>query len=333
MRLTLTELSSALKKSLAPMYFLTGDEPLQLGEAADAVRLAAREAGFDVREVMTVDAHFAWQSVLQEAGSLSIFADKKIIDLRIPDGKLGVEGAKILQQYCELKPEDTLLLITAGKLSKDAYKSRWYAAVDQCGVIVQVKVLTEADLVNWLQQRAIKRGLQIELQGIKILASRVEGNLLAAAQEIEKLYVLFGNSPVSTEAMLEVIADNARYDVFKLVDSVLAGRVKRSAKILLGLRDEGIAAPVVLWALTREVRILASIKEQVQQHIARELIFKNLNIWDANKKTLINNILSRIGAKVLDEALLLSARADQQIKGQQSGNPWETLLQICLLFA
>lgn len=333
MRLKPAELASALAKGLAPIYLLSGSEPLQQGEAADAIRLAARQSGFATREILSVDAHFSWRSLLEEASTLSIFSDKKIIDLRIPDGKLGSEGAKALLQYCELKPEDTLLLISAGKLAAEATKSRWFQAVEHWGVVVQVKELEGGELLQWLQQRAQRRGVHMDAQAIKFLASRIEGNLLAAAQEIEKLYVLFGAQPISLAELQEVVADHARYDVFKLVDSMLAGKVKRSAKILNGLRDEGIAAPVVLWALAREARVLWSIRDQVQQRVARELMFKNLRIWDADKKSSITKLIPRLQPQVLGEMLKLSAHADAQIKGQQSGNPWETMLQICLLFA
>jgi DNA polymerase III subunit delta len=333
MRLKPAELASALAKGLAPLYLLTGSEPLQLGEAADAIRLAARQSGFDTREILSVDAHFSWRSLLEEAATMSIFSDKKIIDLRIPDGKLGSEGAKALLQYCELKPEDTLLLMSAGKLAAEATKSRWYLAVEQWGVVVQVKELDGTDLLQWLQQRAHRRGMHMDAQAIKFLASRIEGNLLAAAQEIEKLYVLFGTQPIGLADLQEVVADHARYDVFKLVDSLLAGKVKRSAKILNGLRDEGIAAPVVLWALAREARILWNIRDQVQQRVARDMIFKNLRIWDADKKASLSKLIPRLDSRVLGEMLRLSAQADAQIKGQRSGNPWETMLQICLLFA
>lgn len=331
MRVSPTELSKALQSKLAPLYFLTGDEPLQLGEAADAVRQAARQAGFSEREVISVDAHFSWHSLLEAAGALSIFADKKIIDLRIPDGKLGVEGSKALQQYCDNKPDDTLLLISCGKLARESFKSKWFMALDEFGVIVQVKELDGRELLDWLQRRAVRRGLSLEVEAAKWLAARIEGNLLAAAQEIEKLFVLFGQQPITAAMLQEVIADSSRYDVFKLADSVLQGNLQRIGKILPGLRDEGIAAPVVLWALTREARSLLNIHLQLQQRVAREVVFKNLQIWD-KRKDLINGALTRVKPAALQDILLLSANADQQIKGQRAGDPWETLLQICLLF-
>lgn len=332
MRLTAQQLRDALSKRLAPVYFLSGDEPLQLSEAADAVRQAARRAGFTEREVITVDAHFQWHTLAEAAGSLSLFGDQKIIDLRVPGGKLGNDGSKALQAYCERPPSDTLLLITTAKLASTSLKTRWFEAVDKVGVTVQVWPLEGKDLLQWIEQRALKRGLHIEPEGVRLLASKIEGNLLAAAQEIEKLYVLYGDGLINAQAVAEVVADSARYDVFKLVDAVLAGRVNRILKILHGLQEDGIAAPVVLWSLTREARTLLSIQAQLQQRVPREQVYKNHQIWD-KRKILMNEVLPKLSTQQLFEALTLSATADRQIKGQQQGNAWETLLQICLLFS
>ena len=331
MRLKPEQITAALQKGLAPVYFISGDEPLQMGETADAVRAAARKAGYDLREVLVADAGFSWHELTQSAGSLSIFADKKIIDLRLPSGTPGAEGAKALIAYCERLPEDTLLLITAAKLAGSSLKTQWFQAVDKVGCVIQVWPLEGQDLLRWLQQRMQRRGLQAETEGIKILASRIEGNLLAAAQEIEKLYVLYGEGHLSNQKIFEVVADSSRFDVFKLMDSVLAGRVDRILKILSGLQAEGVAAPVVLWALTREARVLIKIKQTLAQGQNRALAFKNNQIWD-KRQSLVSDALNRLGDSDLNNILLLSAKADRQIKGQQQGEPWETLLAVCLMF-
>ena len=177
-----------------------------------------------------------------------------------------------------------------------------------------------------------QRGLNAETDGLRILASRIEGNLLAAAQEIEKLYVLYGTGNLSNQQIFDVVADSSRYDVFKLMDSVLAANVNRIFKVLSGLRAEGIAAPIVLWALTREARALIKIKLALSQGQNRELVFKNNQIWD-KRKQLVSNALNRLSDSDLNSILVLSAKADRQIKGQQQGDAWETLLAICLMFA
>lgn len=332
MRLKPEQLAAALQKGLAPVYFISGDEPLQQGEMADAIRAAARTAGYDTREVLVADTGFSWNGLTESAGSLSIFADKKIIDLRLPTGTPGAEGSKALIAYCERLPEDTLLLITAAKMAGASLKSRWFQALDKAGCVIQVWPLEGQDLMRWLQQRMQQRGLQAETEGIKILASRIEGNLLAAAQEIEKLYVLYGVGRLSNQQIFDVVADSSRFDVFKLMDSVLAARVDRILKILSGLRAEGFAAPVVLWALTREARVLIRIKQALAQGQNRALAFKNNQIWD-KRQQLVSDALNRLGDSDLHDILTLSAKADRQIKGQQQGEPWETLLAVCLMFA
>lgn len=332
MRIKPEQLSAALQKGLMPVYFITGGEPLQLGEMADAVRKAAKNAGFENREILSAEAGFEWNQLAFSADSSCIFANKKIIDLRLPSGTPGIDGAKALIAYCENLPEDTLLLITAGKMASSALKSRWLEALEKKGVVIQVWPLEGQDLIRWLQQRMQKRGLHAETEGLRILASRIEGNLLAAAQEIEKLYVLYGTGNLSNQQILDVVADSSRYDVFKLMDSVLFASINRIIKILSGLRAEGIAAPVVLWALTREARVFIKIKLALAQGQNREVIFRNNQIWD-KRKQLVNNALNRLSESDLNNILVLSATADRQIKGQQQGDAWETLLAICLAFA
>ncbi len=332
MRIKPEQLGAALQKGLMPVYFISGDEPLQLGEVADAVRKAAKKMGFENREIMSAETGFEWNQLAFSADSSCIFADKKIIDLRLPSGAPGIDGAKALTAYCERPPEDTLLLITAGKLASGALKTRWLETLDKTGVVIQVWPLEGQDLIRWLQQRLQQRGLHAQTEGLGILASRVEGNLLAAAQEIEKLYVLYGTGNLSNQQIFDVVADSSRYDVFKLMDSVLSASVNRIIRILSGLRAEGIAAPIVLWAVTREARSLIKIKLAISQGQNRQIIFKNNQIWD-KRKQLVNNALNRLSENDLNRLLVLTAKADRQIKGQQQGDAWETLLAICLQFA
>lgn len=326
------QLSSALARNLAPIYFVSGDEPLQVGEAADAIRLAAKNAGYENRELFTVDAHFSWMDFLQAADSMSIFSDKKIIDLRLPSGKPGMEGSKALIKYCDRLPEDTLLLITASKLDKSAKKSKWVTTLEKHGVVIQVWPLEGTDLVRWIQQRMQLRGLSSNKQGLGLIASRVEGNLLAANQEIEKLYVLYGQGVLTEQQIQEVVADASRYDVFNLVTAALTGRVDRVNKILLGVRQEGVAAPVVLWALTREIRSLLGIQQQLEAGQPRNSVFMKHQVWDKRQK-LVSHALTRLSRQGLLNALLLATKTDRQIKGEQRGDCWESLLEICLILA
>lgn len=326
------QLRTALDKQLAPVYLLSGDEPLQLGEAADAVRLAAKKAGYVTRELLTVDTSFNWGELLQAADAMSIFSEKKIIDLRLPSAKPGTEGSKALVNYCMKLPEDTLLLVTVGKLEKAAKKSKWVMALEQQGVAMQVWPLSGDDLLHWLQQRLKIKGLSTDQAGLRIIASCVEGNLLAAAQEIEKLYVLYGQGQLSEQQITSAVTDVSRYDVFNLVDAALSGRVQRVLKVLNGVRHEGIAAPVVLWALTREIRNLIHIKQKLTVGQAQRSVFMQHQVWDKRQK-LVTHALSKLNRQGLLHMLLLAAKTDRQIKGAQEGDCWESLLELSLKLA
>jgi len=332
MRIKPEQLSGVLQKGLLPVYFITGDEPLQLGELADEIRKSAKKNGFDNREIVSVETGFEWNQLAFMADSLSIFSDKKIIDLRLPSGTPGIDGAKALINYCERLSEDTILLITSGKIDSKALKSRWVEALDKQGLVIQVWPLEGQDLIRWIQNRMQRRGLVVQSDGVQLLASRIEGNLLAAAQEIEKLYVLYGAGNLSLQQINDVVADSSRYDVFKLMDTVLSANVNRIIKVLSGLRSEGTATPIVLWALTRDARLLIKIKLALAQGQNQETVFKNNNVWD-KRKTLISQSLKRLSDHDLNNILVTSAIADRQIKGQQAGDAWETLLTICLMFA
>ncbi len=330
MRLRFEQLNGALK-NLAPVYFVSGDEPMQQGEAADTIRLAAREAGYQTREVFSVESGFDWGDFSMAAESLSLFSDKKILDLRLPSGKPGTDGAKALIDFCQRLPEDTLLLITAPKVTSATLKSKWCQALDKAGVILQVWPLQGRDLLQWLQARAQKKGMQIDPEGIRLLAARVEGNLLAAVQEIEKLYILYGQARVSRQAVEDFVADSSRFDVFQLTDCLLAGKLLRAIKILNALRSEGIAAPVVIWAIAREVRQLIEFKTAVAAGQSVDAVSKQLRLWD-KRKSLVPNAAARMEIKVLHKALALSSTADRQLKGREAGDCWETMLTICQLF-
>lgn len=320
------------KNHLAPVYLVSGDEPQQIAEITDAIRQAAQKAGYLEREIFSQDAGFSWNDLPAAAYATSLFADKKVIDLRLPSGSPGPEGAKVLTAFCERLPEDTLLLITTGKLAPSSLKTRWFQALEHVGVFIQVWPLEGEDLLRWLQQRLQQRGIGADKEGLNLLADRIEGNLLAAAQEIEKLYILHGEGFLDSAKIVDAVADSSRYDVFKLADSLLAGNPARITKILAGLKDEDVAAPVVLWAITREARTLCKIKQDMASGKNRDASMQAQQIWD-KRKPLVAHALHRLNETDLHHILVLSAEADRQIKGQQQGDHWSTLLTICLHFS
>lgn len=331
MRLKANQLQAHLEKKLAPVFLISGDEPLQLQEASDAVRLAAKKSGYENREVFSVDVNFNWTELLESASSLSIFSDRKIIDLRMPSAKPGAEGSKFLVKYCEAPPPDTLLLITAGKINKTSEKANWFQVLDKTGVIVQTWPLNGRDFLQWLKQRMLNKGLQADQSVLKLLMSRVEGNLLAAAQEVEKLYVLYGEKHLTEQDISDAVVDSSRYDVFNLIDCLLVAQTRRAIKILHGLKAEGVAEPVVLWAFSREARTLVEMKSALSIGERRDALFRKNQVWGSRQK-LVSMALQRLTLLELEKILLLATEADRQIKGEQDGDVWVTFEEICLVF-
>jgi DNA polymerase-3 subunit delta len=324
------QLSGALQKKLASVYLISGDEPQQVGELSDSIRTAAKAQGFLSREIFFADKQFDWKQLNVAADTLSIFADKKIIDLKLTASP-GQEGGKALTAYCQRPPEDTLLLITTGKITKETQKASWFQAIDKHGVIIQVWPLSGQELISWMQIRMQQKGLLPEPGAVKLLAERVEGNLMAAAQEIEKLYVLYGAGKLTVQHINDAVVDSSRYDIFNLVESALAGKTNKAFKILISLKEEGVANAVVLWALARETRILINYKVASTQE-EKDTVLRSNGVWGMRKQ-LIGQAAKRLNHAELKHVLVLGAIADRQIKGQQQGDEWETLLQMSQVLA
>lgn len=326
------QLDAHLKKTLAPVYFISGDEPLRVLEAADAVRTAARAQGFTERDVLSVQPGFDWNRLLDGAGNLSLFAERRVLDLRLPTGRPGDAGAQALREYAARPPQDTLLLVTAGKLESAARSSKWVQALGQAGVVVFVWPLQAGELPAWVQARMRRCGLEPTPEAVRMLADRVEGNLLACVQEIDKLYLLRGAGPVTEADILQLVADHARYDVYGLADAALAGQAARCVHILQGLQAEGTAPPVVLWALARELRTLAGMAAEVAGGSALPAVLAKYRVW-ANRKNLVGQALRRLPAARCRSLLRQCARLDRVCKGQAAGNPWDELLQLTMQLA
>jgi DNA polymerase-3 subunit delta len=324
------KLEAALKKALLPIYFFSGDEPLQMGEAADAVRRHAREQGYTEREVIHADKNFDWNELLMASNSMSLFAEKRVIDLRLPSGKPGKDGGAALLEYASRPPEDTVLLISSGKVDKRSQSAKWYTALDKVGATLQVWPVEAPDMPRWLDQRLRSRGLQPEPEAARIIAERVEGNLLAAAQEVDKLVLLIGSGPLSAEQAEAAVADSARFDVFGLVDAALEGDAPRSTRMLDGLRGEGVEPILVLWALTRELRSLADMAAKIEGGKGLDGVLGQ--VW-GKRKGPVKAGLQRHNKARWQQMLRRAARLDRVIKGAAPGNAWDELLQLTLLMA
>ena len=282
-KLSAEQLAKALKVQLSPAYLVSGDEPLLVQETCDKIRAAAQEKGFAERELYHTDTNFNWSQLLHSANSLSLFSEKKIIEIRLHNGKPGDAGSKAIVEYCQSPPEDVLLLIVAPKLDKRVHSSAWVKALDDIGNTVTLWPVTPAQLPQWINQRLKAAGLRSDPQAVDMLAAKVEGNLLAAAQEIEKLKLLATDNLVDTHLMTSVVVDSARYDVFGLVDKALYGDSRSAVKTLNGLRGEGTEPMAILWALTREIRSLYNIKHALQQGQPFDLAARQNGIWDKRK--------------------------------------------------
>ncbi len=323
------QLAGTLKKGLAPIYLVSGDEPLLVQEACDAIRQAARQAEFGERELYHADAGFDWGLVLSATNSLSLFAERKLIELRIDKGKPGDKGSKALVEYCQNPGEDNLLLIITPKLDGAQQRSKWFKAIEKTGTFVQIWPITPQQLPRWIGQRLQAAGLKADSQATEILASRVEGNLLAAAQEIEKLKLLSHGGFVSAELMASVVADSARYDVFGLVDKALHGDARGAVRTLNGLKGEGTDATVVLWALAREIRTLAQVAHAVSQGQNFDWAAKQSGVWD-KRKPLIQTALRRFRPLQLQQLLRKANAIDKAIKGMRRADPWDELMDLTL---
>jgi len=331
-RLRPEQLSAALARQLAPIYLVSGDEPLLLQEACDAIRAAARTQGFSERQLYHAEASFDWGQLLAEANSLSLFADKKLIEVRIPSGKPGDKGGKALLEYAENPASDNLLLIVLPKLDGSAQKSKWFKALEDAGSFIQIWPITPAQLPRWIGQRLQQAGLKADPSALELLASRVEGNLLAAVQEIEKLKLLAPNQQVSYELMASVVADSARYDVFGLVDKALHGDARSAVKTLQGLRSEGTEPLNLLWALTRDIRALVQISQAQSQGKPFDAAARQVGIWD-KRQALIQDALRRLKPNQLHQLLRKANGIDKAIKGMRTAEPWDELLDLVLNLA
>lgn len=332
MRLRPDQLAAHLRKTLAPLYLVFGEEVLLAQEAADAIRGAARARGHGERECLTVGTGFDWNQVRQALASPSLFADRRLLELRLGDAKPGDAGAKVLLECAAQPAADVVLLVSAGKLDWQVQKSRWFTALESAGVTVAALAVEARQLPAWIERRMRSRGLNPAADAVTALSERVEGNLLAAAQEIEKLTLLTDGQPLSAEAVLRAVADSARYSIYDWVEAALLGQPERLARILSGLRGEGIEPVLVNWALHRDVRTLVALAFARDRRQALEAVFAAHKVWEKRKPVLLQ-ALQRHGLSECRRLLEACARTDRLIKGIESGSPWEALLANGLYLA
>lgn len=341
MQLRADALATALQRGgLKTLYTLQGDEPLLAQEAADLLRAAARTAGFSERQVFTVSgAHFDWSGVLGAAQSMGLFADKKILEIRIPSGKPGKEGSAALQAYCEQLSEDVLTIVHLPQLDWQAQKSAWVAALDRAGVMVKVEPVERGALPAWIAQRLGKQGQRVEAgepgqQALAFFADRVEGNLLAAHQELQKLALLHPEGELSFEQIEAAVLDVARFDVFQLGAAVLAGQAARALRMLDGLKAEGEAAVLVHWNLAEDIRSLKRARDAMDDGKPLPMALREARVW-RDKERAFEAVLPGMDGAALAELVQAASTCDGLVKGlRHPGWPddaWDGLRRLMLM--
>jgi DNA polymerase-3 subunit delta len=328
-KLRIDQLEKSINGALAPVYFISGDETLLVQEACDTIRQAARKKGFSERERHHVDKQFEWAQLLSSANSMSLFNDKKIIELRIENGKPGTEGSKAICEYLDNPNEDNLLIIVAPKLDSGAQRSKWVKQIEKMGYWIPIWPISAAQLPRWLGQRLQQAGLKADSHVVELLAARIEGNLLAAHQEIEKLALLATDGWLSPELVANTVADSARYDVFGLVDKALMGDARGSVKNLNGLRSEGTEPITILWALALEVRTLLAITQACAQGQNFQWAAKNAGVWD-KRQPLVQQAIKRLHHKQMSLLIRQANGIDKAIKGLRNADTWNELTEFIL---
>ena len=336
MQLRPEALEGHLSKGLAPLYVITSDEHLLALEAADKIRRAARAAGHTERDVLTVERTFKWGELLAANQALSLFGDKKLIELRIPSGKPGKDGSAALQAYAKDLSPDNLTLITLPKLDWQTAKASWVATLQQAAVYIEIPNVERAQLPGWIGMRLSSQGQSADRQSLDFIADRVEGNLLAAHQEIQKLGLLYEPGKLSFEQVHDAVLNVARYDVFKLSEAMLSGDAARLARMLDGLKGEGEALPLVLWAVSEEIRTLLKLKSGMAQGRPLGALMKEYRIWGPRER-MMEPALRRVSLPTLEAALQDAAQVDRMVKGlrakQFAGDAWDAMLQLALKVA
>ncbi|MFC5459439.1 DNA polymerase III subunit delta [Massilia niabensis] len=336
MQLRPEALEPHLAKGLAPLYVITSDEHLLALEAADKIRRAARAAGHTERDVLTVERTFKWGELLAANQALSLFGDKKLIELRIPSGKPGKDGSAALQAYAKDLSPDNLTLITLPKLDWQTAKAAWVASLQQAAVYIEIPNIERAQLPGWIGMRLSSQGQSADRTALDFIADRVEGNLLAAHQEIQKLGLLHEPGKLSYEQVQDAVLNVARYDVFKLSEAMLAGDPARLARMLEGLKGEGEALPLVLWAVSEEIRTLLKLKAGMAQGRPLGPLMKEYRIWGPRER-MMEPALRRVSLATLEGALQQAAQVDKMVKGlrakQFAGDAWDAMLQLALKVA
>jgi len=332
MQIRADDLANHLQRGVAPLYVVHGDEPLLALEAGDAIRAAARRVGCIERDVLIVEPGFKWDALVAANANLSLFGERKLIDLRIPSGKPGVEGSVALKTYAANLNADNVTLITLPKIDRVTQSAAWFAALVDTGVSIPVYPIERDALPAWIARRLKRQKQSASRETLLLLADLCEGNLLAARQEIEKLALLLPEGEIGQDAVLRVVADVARYDVFELSEAWLTGDAARALRILAALRIEGDALTLLVWQLSEDVHALAGVQAQTRDGTPVATAIRNARVW-GKRQSALERAAKRVTPETVPALLLALARLDALAKGIGCGNVWDELTTIALTFA
>jgi DNA polymerase-3 subunit delta len=320
-------LPAQLARGLSSIYLVSGDEPLLVSEAADAIRARARTDGFTERDLHVVERGFDWQALLSESRSMSLFAQRKIIEIRMANPAPGEQGAEAIVELATQPSPDNLVLLITGKFDGRTQSAKWVSAIERHGVLVQIWPIDLPKLPAWIRARLARHGLQADQDAASLLAERVEGNLLAAHQEIEKLALLLPPGPVSAEVVADAVADSARYDVLQLGEAAMRGATARALRILEGLRGEGVEATLVLWAVNKDLQWLARAQYLMSRGQSADSAMNALYVWKPRQPAM-RQALARLTPRAVRELILDAERVDRSIKGVLRCDPWLELERL-----
>lgn len=309
------------KGKLLPLYILSGDEPLLMQESEDQIRSACRDNGITERDRFNVEAGFDWNNLLQAGNSMSLFGDRKLLEVRHNKAKFDDKAKKALQEYCRDPNPDNVLLLITQKLDKSTQSTKWFKSIMDTGALIQIWPVSLEQFPQWVGHRMRFFGLEPSEEAISLLAQQVEGNLLAGAQEIDKLLLLHGTGPINAEQIEQAVGDHAQYSLFELVDTTLQGNLVQAVRMLNMLRSAGSEPAVVLWAFTRDIRNLSIIHRRLKDGMAQSRAFQETRVF-SSRQNLYQTALKRIPPRALQHCLLECNRIDRAIKGA-GGNPWD----------
>lgn len=332
MKLTTDQLNQHLTKQLLPVYLVSGDEPLLIQEACDAIRAQCRQAGFNERQTFQADKSFNWNSLSEEVDALSLFAEKKLLEITLPSGKPGDAGSKAIEHYCSNTTEDRVLLIITGKIDKATLKRKWVTAIDHSGGILQIWPVDQAQLPQWVSKRLKMAGFTADQDALAMLCEKTEGNLLAAQQEIDKLALLQSDNHLTLESITSSISESARYDVFDLTNACLNKNLTQAIRICQALRDEGTEKTIVLWALTREIRLLYALATALHKNLPAQEVFKQQRMFIPKKQKQLLSAAPSFNLSTLNHLIYLAEKADHASKGiDRESDAWQLINDIIIL--